>query len=142
MNNEVNFQWNNQRTNHLRDLFLIVVKEMLSFLMIQETERNATTGGIEKTKHSLLLDQISTGKLLYIIENTSCCPQFIMYFYRDGRDRDLGRPDNPDFPGRGRGTRGMFRGMRNTRGMRGGSRGGYDNRGKREYDRQSGSDKT
>lgn len=54
------------------------------------------------------------------------------------RDREPGtRPDGERFAPRGRG--GMGRGM--GRGMRGG-RGGYDNRGKREYDRQSGSDKT
>ncbi|XP_026289178.1 plasminogen activator inhibitor 1 RNA-binding protein isoform X2 [Frankliniella occidentalis] len=54
------------------------------------------------------------------------------------RDRDSApRGDGERFAPRGRG--GMGRGM--GRGMRGG-RGGYDNRGKREFDRQSGSDKT
>ena len=53
------------------------------------------------------------------------------------RDREPGtRGDGDRFP-RGRG--GLGRGL--GRGMRGG-RGGYDSRGKREFDRQSGSDKT
>jgi len=53
------------------------------------------------------------------------------------RDREPGIRNDGDRAPRGRG--GMGRGM--GRGMRGG-RGGYDNRGKREFDRQSGSDKT
>nr|CAD7396465.1 unnamed protein product [Timema cristinae] len=59
---------------------------------------------------------------------------------REIRDRgDGSRPDFGDSRGRGRGaTRVLGRG----RGTRGGGRGTYDNRGKREYDRQSGSDKT
>ncbi|KAI4499038.1 hypothetical protein M0802_005904 [Mischocyttarus mexicanus] len=55
--------------------------------------------------------------------------------YRNTNDNQRG--DYGDRRGRG-GMRGMGRG----RGGRGGGRGGYDNRGKREFDRQSGSDKT
>ncbi|KAJ8682891.1 hypothetical protein QAD02_018683 [Eretmocerus hayati] len=73
--------------------------------------------------------------------------------YREPREfRNSG--DRGDFgdrrPGRGggggggeRGGRGMGRGgYRGGRGGDRGGRGGYDNRGKREFDRQSGSDKT
>ncbi|XP_023703470.1 plasminogen activator inhibitor 1 RNA-binding protein isoform X2 [Cryptotermes secundus] len=59
-------------------------------------------------------------------------------FNRETRDRDGPRPDS-DVRQRGRGSgRGLGRGGRSSRG----SGRGYDNRGKREYDRQSGSDKT
>ncbi|XP_049847470.1 plasminogen activator inhibitor 1 RNA-binding protein-like [Schistocerca gregaria] len=64
-------------------------------------------------------------------------------FNREPRDRDTARPEGTEGRFRGRGGRGVFRGGRGgppMRGMRGGL--GYDTRGKREYDRQSGSDKT
>ncbi|GLG93556.1 hypothetical protein R5R35_003956 [Gryllus longicercus] len=62
-------------------------------------------------------------------------------FVREPREN---RPDG-EFRGRGRGGSGIGgggRGLGRGRGMRGAGRGGYDNRGKREFDRQSGSDKT
>ncbi|XP_069693136.1 SERPINE1 mRNA-binding protein 1-like isoform X2 [Periplaneta americana] len=60
-------------------------------------------------------------------------------YNREPRDRDGARSDS-DIRQRGRGSgRGLGRG---GRGSRGSGRGGYDSRGKREFDRQSGSDKT
>lgn len=60
------------------------------------------------------------------------------HFSRETRDRDGPRPDS-DVRQRGRGSgRGLGRGGRSSRG----SGRGYDTRGKREFDRQSGSDKT
>lgn len=56
--------------------------------------------------------------------------------YRNTNENQRG-----DYGGDRRGRGGM-RGMGRGRGGRGGGRGGYDNRGKREFDRQSGSDKT
>ncbi|XP_021930408.1 plasminogen activator inhibitor 1 RNA-binding protein-like isoform X3 [Zootermopsis nevadensis] len=59
-------------------------------------------------------------------------------FNREPRDREGPRPDS-DARQRGRGSgRGLGRGGRGSRG----TGRGYDNRGKREFDRQSGSDKT
>lgn len=57
------------------------------------------------------------------------------------REGGRGRPLRNDQSERGApaGGRGMNRGVRGGRGGRGG---GFDNRGKREFDRQSGSDKT
>jgi len=65
------------------------------------------------------------------MRNMSC-------FTREPRDRDGTRSESDVRP-RGRGSgRGVGR---VSRGSRGTGR-GYDNRGKREFDRQSGSDKT
>ena len=66
-----------------------------------------------------------------------------MYPFLFSRENNV-RPEGTGEGGRGRG-RGAARGIGLTRGrggMRGTPRGGYDNRGKREFDRQSGSDKT